>query len=661
VPRLPVRSPAPAFRFRSPHTFGTRTLGRITAVLLLGAVPLLPGAALGASHDGGPKVLLHSMAVAQKNLCGRGALADCRDADVAGTVGVPHFVYLLGTPGTGGTLSAVEVGVTYQDGEPNDRLDGAGIDIFSWTRCATLDFLSPAPRTWPAPAGGNLIVFDALLACQEGETAVFGYFYLTAYAPDALHLISRPQSGQAAIVDCSSVETTLEDADLGSVRFSNSGGESGCNPCGAPCPPAPELPPARCELLLTGTNFGTVTVGQASAPKTLTIRNTGGQRLDGTLAVDSPHFWILNGPREYIVEPYSETTRYVVLYPPGAGEFSTLLSGGSVCPDLLLTGVGAHQVDCRFTPVEMTLSGVAAGVDYDRTFRLTNHSAAPISGTVTLDPAGPPFLLLDDATFSLPPYGSRDFVVRFSPAEIGQFAVRLRAGPCSSALFQATTAGAVTPPECTVAASVLDFGEVPIGWTDSRNASISNTGGGAFLTDLRIEGTGFRHDDDAPTRLSIGPGVSWGLPIEFDPQEPGSFEGWLHFGGPCAPIRLTGVGRGPGAGVLEPESLDFGVVPPGAEAERAFTITNEGSDRIQGTLATSRPEFGIVGVATYSLAPGEVATFRVNFRPPKFGEYNGAVDAGAGSGVLPLWALSDEPTSIRPTTWSALKSRFRAP
>jgi hypothetical protein len=657
VSSLFVRWTEAALRLGRGPTSGAMRPEWVAVLVLPVVLLLLPAAASAAPHDGGPKILLHAMAVAQKNVCARGALADCRDATATGAVGVPHFVYLLGVPGVGRTLGGVEVGLTYQDGEPDDLVDGAGLDIFSWTRCATLDFLSPAPRAWPGPAGGNLISFDPLLACQEGETAVLGFFYLAAYAPDALHLIARPQSGLAGVADCAGVVTTLEEADLGAVRFSLSGVEPGCNPCAEPCPPAPELAPARCEMTMSGTNFGRVTVDESSTSHGLTIRNTGQQRLTGRLSLDSPHFTLFGGA-EFALEPYGVTGRTIVFRAREPGIHTAELIGGDGCPSFTLTGEGRLHFGCSFAPREATLSGIALGAAATRTYVLTNHGAEAIAGTVTAEPIGGPFQLLVEPEYSLGPGASKDYVVQFRSDVDGEFSFRLRAGTCGEARLNAITAGAVRPPECSVSGSIVDFGEVPIGWSDYRHPSITNIGGSAFLTDIRLEGAGFSLDEELPSRIAIGAGDSWPVRVAFEPPAPGNCEGWLHFGGPCPPIRLVGVGRGPGAGVLEPAALDFGVVPPGESAEQTFSVTNPGHERIQGSMATNRPEFGLVGATTYSLAPGESATFRVRFASATAGEFRGALDAGEGSGVLPLAAVADAPTPIRPTTWSALKSRF---
>lgn len=205
-----------------------------TAALVLGSiVSAVPAQAAPST----PKILLHLMPTASKNLCTRALIADCaNDAVTAGlSDGTPYYMYLLMATGPyrsaalGGTdqgLAGLQCGLTYDAGTG----DGNAIDMYGWTNCATLEFTS---GSWPASGGGNLITWDYTLVCQKAEVGVAGYFYVAAYTPATIQLVKRfvDNAAKVAICGLQPVEVVLELGDLGSVNFTAGGTTPGTNPC----------------------------------------------------------------------------------------------------------------------------------------------------------------------------------------------------------------------------------------------------------------------------------------------------------------------------------------------------------------------------------------------------------------------------------------------
>ena len=209
----------------------------MAGLLLVLAAP----AARAVPYDNQPKLLLHVVPTTTSDQCAAGSLSDCRDAVTEATlsarnVGPWYYVYLLAARGDYSNVGGLSMGITYEQGRPTDINNGSGIDIFSWNLCATLEFVTPGPSSWPQPGGGDLLTWDTVSKCQAGETAVAGYFYVAAYGPDELKLIPRPVDGRARLADCCSHEVTLGTAALGSANFSTTGTTPGCNPCDGPCP-----------------------------------------------------------------------------------------------------------------------------------------------------------------------------------------------------------------------------------------------------------------------------------------------------------------------------------------------------------------------------------------------------------------------------------------
>jgi len=144
---------------------------------------------------------------------------------------------------TGG-LSGATFGIDF-----NGTAIGDGIDIVSWTLCATgLEFASDG---WPAPATGNLVTWLAPLQCAqlfvpqtlptEGIHGVVGSFYVYAYTDDIFRVREHPlllSDERVALTTCTGAGKLFDWLDpnvgiFGRVAF---GAGSGCNPCLEPCP-----------------------------------------------------------------------------------------------------------------------------------------------------------------------------------------------------------------------------------------------------------------------------------------------------------------------------------------------------------------------------------------------------------------------------------------
>lgn len=225
-------------------------LAHITAGLLaLGAIGLVAGPSSAAVNPNKPKILLHVKAVTTKTPCGITALANiCDNANTRGdlyaAVGSYHMqlivdlgdslaAALVNDPLNG--VAGVQFGINYPEG-------AAGISIFGWTLCATLEFASPAPLAWPVSGSGNLITWNAVTACQRNRLSCAGFFYLGAYGPGSFRLIKRPADNIAKVADCASLEIVVPESALGIAAFSSGAVTEGCNPCLVDCAPVAVAP-----------------------------------------------------------------------------------------------------------------------------------------------------------------------------------------------------------------------------------------------------------------------------------------------------------------------------------------------------------------------------------------------------------------------------------
>ena len=203
------------------------------AMLLFSATAVT--AVTTAAHAGSlPQgIFLHLAPAGTSSPCSTIPITQAGDVVTNGQVrtgtGPNYFAFLLGARGDLGGLGGLQCGIDYENGNAGGQGNGIGVDIFSWQRCAQLEFKSPVPA-WPAPGSSNLITWNTVTRCQTGDYAVAGYFYLTAHGPDRLSVIPRPVDDAAKLADCGSIEAPLEVGRLGFVQFSVKGNQAGCNP-----------------------------------------------------------------------------------------------------------------------------------------------------------------------------------------------------------------------------------------------------------------------------------------------------------------------------------------------------------------------------------------------------------------------------------------------
>lgn len=285
--------------------------GPILAAFLLAGTA---GPAAADTFDGEPKIFLHLAPAVAKNACdetGPGYLADCSNAVTSGQLNIPYYVYLVAARGDLPGIAGLQCGISYQQDSPANENDGIGLDVFGWTLCAALEFITPSASVWPEAGGGSIITWDSINDCQQGETAVAGYFYVTAYSSDRLYVAARPADNTAKVADCDANEYILSPAlsgpttDLGYVAFSASQAEPGCNSCtGFDCPivdhwpgPPPPLSPSVFFHVETASGPGSCTVGAFSSCAAVTT--SGGL---STPAGPFYHAYLLANPGSYSVK-----------------------------------------------------------------------------------------------------------------------------------------------------------------------------------------------------------------------------------------------------------------------------------------------------------------------------------------------------------------------
>jgi len=180
-------------------------------------------------------------------------------------------------------------------------------------------------------------------------------------------------------------------------------------------------------------------------------------------------------------------------------------------------------------------------------------------------------------------------------------------------------------PEAAVVPEVLDFGEVPVDYSVTGYATVTNSG----LVALNLGELGL---NDSEGVFAIGEhatqaerDVAIEIPVTFTPRQYTSYTSALTIptddpDNPTLLVTVTGVGvEAPTPDILvDPLALDFGTVPANGVGTLYFSIENEGDGTLVLDTLTQdgAGAFVVVGdVAGQSLAPGGSTLVVVNYLP----------------------------------------------
>jgi len=212
--------------------------GLVVAVVVQALFGLVEASA-GPNEDS--KLVVHLQAPAKTPCSQAGAAPACNGIVTAGDLYPPstYYAYVLVTDAD--TLLGVagaQFGVAYA---PSSE---AGVDVFGWTSCASLQF---PEETWPENGSGNRITWSPETQCQRSEpggpgtgvVVTVGFFYCAAYSADTLRVTVWPNDSAATVAACDAKEETVESptvqhspSHLGFAVFSSGGTVPGHNPCG---------------------------------------------------------------------------------------------------------------------------------------------------------------------------------------------------------------------------------------------------------------------------------------------------------------------------------------------------------------------------------------------------------------------------------------------
>lgn len=222
--------------------------------------------------------------------------------------------------------------------------------------------------------------------------------------------------------------------------------------------------------------------------------------------------------------------------------------------------------------------------------------------------------------------------ITFAPTGTGPIAATLTAetesGKTASFALSGTGQAAAALLEATPPA--VTFGGTAIGGHLSGSATFRNVGGQPLTVNaVHLPSEPFGAVGAPSVGSTIAPGGSVTVTVSFDPTSKGTYsdEIGLDTTGGSSSVGLSGSADEPGRLEIEDESTDYGPVPLGTSATRAFTIKNVGATAV--TITKSKPPIGGAFTATTSLpegttiAAGGSVSEEVGFAPAALGAAGG--------------------------------------
>jgi hypothetical protein len=221
------------------------------------------------------------------------------------------------------------------------------------------------------------------------------------------------------------------------------------------------------------------------------------------------------------------------------------------------------------------------------------------------------------------------------------------------------------------ARDVVDFGNVQVNTTGTREVRVRNSGTGALnITDVTFSDAHFGLGQSATADL--GPGEETNLTLTFTPDvadAPVQGTATIKSNADNAPERqLTVKGTGiVAAAVAQPSPLDFGDVYLGESKTLTLTVTNAGSDVLPVSGATLADADGVTAdfsALDAGLAPGTSASVALTWAPTARVALAGTVNisippalgtlsvpvTGAGIGAVPKLCFRFDDTGVESCT-----------
>ena len=431
------------------------------------------------------------------------------------------------------------------------------------------------------------------------------------------------------------------------------------------------------RLLLnpTSLDFGEVPLG-VSITQVVTLVNSGNANVSASAISVTGAGFTADLVTPLTLAPGQVGTFNLRFAPTAAGVVTgsvTITSNAENSPATLsLAGKGVAPAagSLSASPSSITFGDTVVGSATAQNITLINGGGSVVTVTTAPTVSGAAFSITGLALpLALGPGQSVTFSARFSPAAAGNATGSISIAsdaPISPTVVSLSGNGIAPILTVTATPSSINFGDVSVGATDTRNVTVTNTGN-ASVTISALTPTGAAFSVTGATLpATLAPGQSTSFGARFAPTATGSAAGSISIVSTASnsptTVGLTGNGIAAPAGVLtpSPSSVSFGDAVVGSTSSASVTLTNTGNANLTITSASvNGTGFSTTGLTLpLTLTPGQSTTFTARFAPAAAGAANGSlslVSNGSnspttltltGNGVAQVLTLSVNPTTI---------------
>ena len=412
-----------------------------------------------------------------------------------------------------------------------------------------------------------------------------------------------------------------------------------------------------------GIDFGAAGVGEASAPRLVTISNPSGAPLEITAVTASGGFTVSSGCPSTLAAG-ANCRLSVVASPTGAGDSAGVLTISDNAPGspqyVALHGTGVNVPEVSTSPVTLTFAPQNVGsTSAAMTVTLTNRGTAVLN--IAVISASGDFAAADTCLPALSAGAGCTITVTFTPSAAGARSgiLTITDNAASSPQTVGLTGTGVAKPVAALSVANLAFGNQRVNTTSSAESVTLRNSGNATLNISSIDPTsGFTASSTCPAALAAGANCT--LSVSFTPTATGSVVGSLTLtddgDGGSQTVTLTGTGTAPQA-ALSAASVAFSRQMLGkTSTAQTVTLSNPGTAPLainNVTLGgTASGDFALQSLCGGSLDPGANCVISVTFTPAQMWPRNATLSIATnavgspssvtltGTGTAPQASLS---------------------
>lgn len=322
-------------------------------------------------------------------------------------------------------------------------------------------------------------------------------------------------------------------------------------------------------------------------------------------------------------------------------------------------------------PASIGFGDVPVGSSISQAAQLTNTGNADLQVTQIVI-SGSTSMTLSGITFPLvvTPGQSVPFSIQFAPAAVGPVSATLTVSSNSTNPIPALalSGNGVTSVGAQLSAnpSAFTFGAVIVGNSATQAVTLRSTGGQPVVVSAITGPAGFTITNLPGLPLTLAPGQSQVLNVQFAPASAGLVTGVLSLSSDASnsPTTVALAGLGVTATLTlstNPTSIDFGTIIVASSATQNVLMTNTGNTAVTVTAANvTGAGYAITPALAFplTLGPGQSQAFSLRFQPAAAGVVAGSVSlvsnataspatiALTGAGLAQVLQLVLNPASI---------------